>query len=275
LTDPGRLDGLSINLATLRAQWDLRAAVAACVRHGVGGIGPWRDQLAATGLDEARRIIADSGLRVTGLCRGGFFPAADHAGREAAIDENRRAIDEAKAINADCLILVTGGLPAGSRDIEGARLMVEEGIAAILPHARAASVRLAIEPLHPMYAADRSCVNTIAQALDIGDRIGSDLGVVVDVYHVWWDPDLTRQIARAGRRILAHHINDWLVPTTDLLFDRGMMGDGVIPLHRIRKQVEAAGYDGPQEVEIFSHRWSKRSGDEVLATCVERFRTVC
>jgi sugar phosphate isomerase/epimerase len=118
-------------------------------------------------------------------------------------------------------------------------------------------------------------VNTIAQALDIGDRIGSDLGVVIDVYHVWWDPDLVRQIARAGRRILAHHINDWLVPTTDLLFDRGMMGDGVIPLNRIRKQVEAAGYHGPQEVEIFSHAWAKRSGDEVLATCVERFRTVC
>jgi sugar phosphate isomerase/epimerase len=270
-----RIDGLSINLATVRAQWSLREAVAACVRHGVGGIDPWRDQLAATGLDEARRIIADSGLRVTGLCRGGYFPAADPAGRAAAIDDNRRAIDEAAAIGADCLILVAGGLPAGSRDIAGARLMVEEGIAAILPHARQAAVRLALEPLHPMYAADRCCVNTLAQAIDIGDRLDDGLGVVVDVYHVWWDPDLTRQIARAGGRILAHHINDWLQPTTDLLFDRGMMGDGVIPLRQIRTLVEAAGFSGPQEVEIFSHAWSKRPGDEVLATAIERFRSVC
>ena len=270
-----RIDGLSINLATVRAQWSLREAVAACVRHGIGGIDPWRDQLAATGLDDARRIIADSGLRVTGLCRGGLFPAADPAGRAAAIDETRRAIDEAAAIAADCLILVAGGLPAGSRDIVGARLMTEEGIAAVLPHAQAAGVRLAIEPLHPMYAADRCCVNTLAQALDICDRLGSGLGVVIDVYHVWWDPDLTRQIARAGRRIHAHHVNDWLRPTTDLLFDRGMMGDGVIPLRHMRKLVEAAGYTGPQEVEIFSHAWSKRPGDEVLATCIERFSTVC
>jgi sugar phosphate isomerase/epimerase len=270
-----RIDGLSINLATLRAQWDLREAVAACVRHGVGGIDPWRDQLAATGLDEARRIIADSGLRVTGLCRGGFFPATDQAGRAAAIDDNRRAIDEAAAIAADCLILVAGGLPKGSRDIAGARVMTSEGIAAILPHARSAGVMLALEPLHPMYAADRSCVNTLAQALDICEELDGGLGVVIDVYHVWWDPDLPRQIARAAGRILAHHINDWMVPTTDLLFDRGMMGDGVIPFRQIRRQIEAAGYSGPQEVEIFSHSWSKRPGDEVLATCVERFRTVC
>jgi sugar phosphate isomerase/epimerase len=249
--------------------------VAACLRHGVGGIAPWRDQLAATGRDEARRIIADSGLRVTGLCRGGFFPAADEAARAAAVDDNRRAIDEAGAIHADCLVLVCGGLPEGSRDIAGARAMVEEGIAAILPHARAAGVRLAVEPLHPMYAADRSCVNTLAHATDICDRLGGDLAVVVDVYHVWWDPDLARQIARAGSRILAHHISDWLVPTTDLLSDRGMMGDGVIPFRQIRGLIETAGYHGPQEVEIFSNRWSRRSGDEVLAACVERFRAVC
>ena len=153
--------------------------------------------------------------------------------------------------------------------------MVEEGIAAVLPHAHAAGVRLAVEPLHPMYAADRSCVNTLAQAIDICDRIGGDLGVVVDVYHVWWDPDLARQIARAGRRILAHHISDWLVPTTDLLSDRGMMGDGVIPFRQIRALIEAGGYSGPQEVEIFSNTWSRRSGDEVLGASVERFRTVC
>jgi len=269
------IEGLSINLATVRAQWNLRDAVAACVRHGVGGIAPWRDQLAATGLDEARRIIADSGLRVTGLCRGGFFPAVDKAARAAAVGDNRRAIDEAEAVGADCLVLVCGGLPEGSRDIAGARATVEEGIAAILPHARAAGVRLAVEPLHPMYAADRSCVNTLAQATDICDRLGGDVGIVVDVYHVWWDPDLARQIARAGSRILAHHISDWLVPTTDLLFDRGMMGDGVIPFRQIRELIEAAGYHGPQEVEIFSNSWSRRSGDEVLAACVERFRAVC
>jgi sugar phosphate isomerase/epimerase len=269
---------LSINLATVRQQWDMRQAAEACLRHGIGAIAPWRDQVAAIGLDEARRIVTANDIRVTGLCRGGMFPAADRELRAAAIDDNLRAIDEAVALRADCLVLVVGGLPAGSKDIAAARDMVAEGIAAILPHARACGMPLAIEPLHPMYAADRACVSTLKQALDICDALGEGVGVAIDVYHVWWDPDLLPQIARAGAggRILAHHICDWLVPTRDLLLDRGMMGDGVIDLVGIRRAIEAAGYHGPQEVEIFSsENWWRRPGDEVLATCIERHATVC
>jgi sugar phosphate isomerase/epimerase len=272
------VDGLSINLATVRQQWDLIEAAEACLAQGITAIAPWRDQVAKIGLAEAARVVGANGLRVTGLCRGGMFPAADAAGRAAAIEDNRRAIDEAATLGADCLVLVVGGLPLGSRDIGAAREMVAEGIAAILPAARAARIPLAIEPLHPMYAADRACVNTLGQALDICDLLGEGVGVAIDVYHVWWDPDLSRQIARAGAagRILAHHICDWLVPTSDLLLDRGMMGDGVIDLKAIRGALEAAGYRGPQEVEIFSAgNWWKRPGEEVLATCIERFRTVC
>jgi sugar phosphate isomerase/epimerase len=285
--------GLSINLATVRQQYDMRQAVEACLALGITAIAPWRDQVHAIGLAEAARIVADNKLQVTGLCRGGMFPAGDPQARAAAIDDNRRAIDEAAALNADCLVLVVGGLPAGSRDIGSARQMVADGIAAILPHASAANVPLAIEPLHPMYAADRACVNTLEQALDLcdllGDAAGSDrsgkdgmkgggIGVAIDVYHVWWDPKLEEQIARAGasNRILAHHICDWLVPTQDLLLDRGMMGDGVIDLKRIRAAIEKAGYAGHQEVEIFSaNNWWNKPGHEVLSTCIKRFQTVC
>ncbi|MGN6487905.1 MAG: sugar phosphate isomerase/epimerase family protein, partial [Devosia sp.] len=238
----------------------------------------WRDQVAAAGLREAASIVRANNLRVTGLCRGGMFPADTAAGRQAAIDDNRRAIDEAAELDADCLVLVVGGLPGTSKDIGEARKMVADGIAAILPHARASKVPLAIEPLHPMYAADRACVNTVDQALDIANHVGEGVGVAIDVYHVWWDPNLSAAIARAGSegRIYAHHICDWLVPTTDMLLDRGMMGDGVIDLRAIRTMIETAGYHGPQEVEIFSRdNWWKRPGDEVVRTCVERFETVC
>lgn len=271
-----RTEGLSINLATVRQQWNLRQAVEGCVRHGIGAIDPWRDQVAACGLADSARVIKDNGMRVTGYCRGGMFPAADAAGRQAAIDDNKRAIDEAATIGAECLVFVVGGLPPGSRDLAAARRMVAEGFAAILPHARAARMPLAIEPLHPMYAADRACVNTLAQALDLCDHLGDGVGVAIDAYHVWWDPDLAAQIARAGeaRRILAYHICDWLVPTRDLLLDRGMMGDGVIDLPRIRAMVETAGYAGHTEVEIFSVAdWWTRPGDEVLRTCIERYNS--
>lgn len=265
---------LSLNLATTRQVWGFKEAVEGCLAQGVTAISPWRDQVAAIGLSEAAEIVHSNGLRLTGLCRGGMFPANDAAGRQAALDDNLRAIDEAAALNADCLVLVVGGLPEGSRDIAEARAQVAEGIAAMLPHARACNVPLAIEPLHPMYAADRACVNTLHQALDLCDLLGDGLGVAIDVYHVWWDPDLPEAIARAGKMnaIYAHHICDWLVPTTDMLLDRGMMGDGVIDLVGIRKMIEAAGFNGPQEVEIFSaSNWWKRPGEEVLATCKERF----
>ena len=272
-----RIERLSINLATVREQWNLCEAVEACARHGIGAVDPWRDQVAAIGLDASVRAIKDSGMKVSGYCRGGMFPAADRTGRQAAIDDNKRAIDEASALGAECLVLVVGGLPKGSRDIVAARQMVADGIAAILPYARANAMPLAIEPLHPMYAGDRACVNTLEQALDLCDVLGDGVGVAIDTYHVWWDPDLAAQIARAGRtdRILAYHICDWLVPTRDLLLDRGMMGDGVIDLSGIGAMIAQAGYRGFIEVEIFSAvDWWKRPGDDVLRTCVERFSSV-
>jgi len=272
--------GLSINLATVRTQCDLLQAVDLCLAEGITAIAPWRDQVEKVGLAAASRAVRDNDLRVTGLCRGGMFPAPDAAGRQAAIDDNLRAIEEAVELRADCLVLVVGGLPGASKDIAGARQMVAEGIAAILAPARAARMPLAIEPLHPMYAADRACINTLDQALDLCDLLdpsgSGDIGIAVDAYHVWWDPRLEAALQRAGRRILAHHICDWLVPTRDLLLDRGMMGDGVIDLAWLRRAVLAAGFSGPQEVEIFSAEdWWKRPPAEVIATCLARWRRHC
>jgi sugar phosphate isomerase/epimerase len=269
------IEGLSLNLATVRRQWSLGEAVEACARFGFVGVAPWRDQVTGASAGEAARIFKDNGVRVTGYCRGGLFPAADAAGRQAAIDDNKRMIDEAAAIGAEQIVVIGGGLPKGSRDIAGARRMFADGLAAVLPHARACKVPLALEPLHPVYAADRGCISTLAEMLDLCDALGEGLGVAVDVYHVWWDPTLAKQIARAGKRIIAHHICDWLVPTKDILNDRGMMGDGVIDLPAIRRMIEAAGYNGIQEVEIFSNDWWGRPGEEVLKTVIERFRTVC
>jgi sugar phosphate isomerase/epimerase len=257
---------LSLNTATVRKQWTLAQIIDGCVRHGIQGISPWRDQVAAMGLKNGASSIKENGLAVTGLCRGGFFTAKDWK------DDNLRAIEEAHTLAAQCLVLVVGGLLPNSKDLTGSRARVKEGIAAILPEARKAGVPLAIEPLHPMQAAERACINTLEHALDICDELGEGIGVAVDVYHVWWDPKLESQIRRAGReRILAYHICDWLVPTRDLLNDRGMMGDGVIDLPLIGSWVEGAGYAGFQEVEIFSELdWWKRDPDEVLRTCVER-----
>jgi len=272
---------LSLNTATTRKQWGLAQAIAGCARHRIRGIAPWRDQLHEMGVQPAAHDIRGHGLSVNGLCRGGMFPAGDAARRKAAIDDNLRAVDEAHALEARCLVLVVGSLPGVSKDIAGAREQVRDGIAAILPHARRAGVPLAIEPLHPMYAADRACINTLGQALDLCDVLDphseGGLGVVVDVYHVWWDPQLERQIERAGKaRLLAFHICDWLVPTRDMLNDRGMMGDGVIDLPRIRSWIQRAGYAGFHEVEIFSELdWWRRDPEEVLATCKDRHQRFC
>jgi sugar phosphate isomerase/epimerase len=278
---------LSINTATVRVQWRLPEIIAGLVRHGIRGISPWRDQVAATGLKDTAARIRDAGLVVTGLCRGGMFPAEDRQGRQAALDDNRRAVDEAATLGARCLVLVVGGLPKDrtgrivSKDLAGARSMVRDGLGELLDYARSAGVPLAIEPLHPMYAADRACVNTLGQANDLCDELapkGADgLGIAVDVYHVWWDPALRREIERAGAadRLFAYHICDWLVPTADLLNDRGMMGDGVIDLPQIRGWMEAAGYRGLHEVEIFSaNTWWRRDPDEVLLTCRRRHADV-
>jgi sugar phosphate isomerase/epimerase len=280
------LEWLAINTATVRKQWTLPQIIEACARHGIPAISPWRDQVAACGLDVASRLIRETGIKLSGYCRGGMFPAADEAGLAAALDDNFRAVDEACELGSPCLVLVVGSLPgalegrAVHRDLDRSRAQVVDGIARLLEYARPRKMPLAIEPLHPMYAADRACVNTLEQALDICDALDpastGALGVVADVYHVWWDPKLHQQIERAGaRRLLGFHVCDWLTPTADLLLDRGMMGDGVIELRKIRARMEAAGYAGFSEVEIFSaNNWWQRPGDEVLATCIERHRTV-
>jgi sugar phosphate isomerase/epimerase len=267
---------LSLNTATLGPARSLEDAVEGCLRHGFGGISPWRDKIAAAGLDAAAAMIRRAGLRVTGVCRGGMFPAADAEGRKRALAENRRAVDEAAALGAECLVMVVGGLPPGSKDIGDARRQVADGLAATLDYARPLNVPIAIEPLHPMYAADRACINTLGQALDLCDRLGPGVGVAIDVYHVWWDPDLAAQIARSSAkgRLLAYHVCDWLVPTRDVLNDRGMMGDGVIDLRAIRGDIEQAGFQGLCEVEIFSAAtWWPKPVDEILATMLERGRT--
>jgi sugar phosphate isomerase/epimerase len=276
---------LSLNTATVRKQGDLVEIVEACARHGIRAIDPWRDQVAAIGLDRAMRAVRDAGLELSGYCRGGMF-TSDTSRRSEVRDDNRRCVDEAKALGASCIVLVVGGLPqysrpgsAASKDIAAARGQVHDAIGEMLDYARQAKLRLAIEPLHPAYAADRACVNTTEQALDICDaldpgRTGA-LGVALDVYHVWWDPKLLAQIARAGRdRLLAFHVCDWLVPTRDIVNDRGMMGDGVIDIKSIRAAVEAEGYAGYSEIEIFSNDWWAKPMDEVLRTCIERHRTV-
>lgn len=277
---------LSINTATVRKQrgveWPLLEILDACAARGIRAVAPWRDQVAAAGLQATARRLRDLGLVLSGYCRGGMFPYTDAAGRAAARSDNLRALDEACELGAPCLVLVVGGLPgalggqAAHKDITLARQQVSAGIAELLQAARERRMPLAIEPLHPMYAADRACINTLAQALDVCDaldpgRTGA-LGVALDVYHVWWDPLLQQQIARAGAaRLLAFHVCDWLTPTTDLLNDRGMMGDGVIDIPRIRGWIEAQGYAGFSEVEIFSTgHWWQREGGEVLDTCIQR-----
>lgn len=281
---------LSINTATVRkqqgAEVPLSRIIDQCAERGIRAISPWRDQVAAAGLDATARQLRAHGMALSGYCRGGFFPAADAAGLRAALDDNRRAIDEAKALDAVCLVLVVGALPGALdgtphyTDLARARGEVFDGIAASLDYARQVGMPLAIEPLHPMQAADRACINTLEHALDICDALDAQktgaLGVALDVYHVWWDPKLAQQIARAGQeRLLAFHVCDWRLPTRDLLSDRGMMGDGVIELRKIRQWVEAAGFAGYAEVEIFSALdWWQRTGEETLDTCIARHRTV-
>jgi sugar phosphate isomerase/epimerase len=263
---------LSLNQATTE-RLSLREAVEGCARHDIRWIGPWRHKVAEIGTAAAARLIRDAGLRVSSLCRGGWFPASTSAERRARIEDNLRAVEEAAELGTDVLVLVCG--PAPDRDLAAARAMVAEGVAATVEYAAACSVRLAIEPLHPMFAGDRSVIVTLGQALDLAERFPAGrCGIVVDAYHVWWDPEVDAQIARAGRRILGYHVSDWLVPPPDMLLGRGMMGDGVIDLRRLRGVVESAGYTGPIEVEIFNQALRDRPGDEVLALLRERYLAV-
>ena len=236
--------------------WSIEEATDRYAAAGVKGVTVWRQWLDGRDVAKVGGNLRAAGMEVVSLCRGGFFPAADAAGRLAAIDDNLKAIDEAEALGAPLVVLVCGAAPG--QPLEESRNQIADGIAAVLDRAEQAGVKLGIEPLHPMYADTRSAVNTIRQANDMCDRLGSPhLGVVVDVYHLWWDPELNGEIERSGRtgRLLAFHVCDWRTPTEDLLNDRGLMGEGCINVPQIRGWMEAAGFDGFIEVEIFSHRY--------------------
>jgi sugar phosphate isomerase/epimerase len=256
------LSRLAIHTMTTKP-WDIETAVRKYSEAGVPAITVWRHWLAGREHREVGRMIADHGLKVSAHCRGGFFPALSGKERLAAIDDNKRALDEAVAIGAPQLVLVCGAVPAFS--LPDNRRQITEGIAACIEHAAAVGVKLAIEPLHPMYAGDRCAVNTVGQANDMIDQLGDTwVGIAADVYHIWWDPDLERQLGRAGRRICGFHACDWLCPTADLLLDRGLMGEGCIDIPEIRGWVEATGFAGWIEVEIFSNRWWAGDQDAFL-----------
>lgn len=260
---------LSLNQKTTE-RWTLEEAVSGCAAAGLHWIGLWREHVAPIGVQQAAAIVAEAGLSVSTLCRGGFFPAPSRQGWEEAVAENRSVVDEAAALRTDTVVLVCGGVAGG--DLDASRRQVAEGIAAVAPYAADRGIRLAIEPLHPMYCADRSVIVTLGQALDLAEQFPAEtVGVVVDTFHVWWDPDLWHQIARAGSRIFSYQVCDWLDPLPDVLMGRGMMGDGVIDFGPITEAVEAAGYRGPIEVEIFNADVWATPGDRVLATMIERF----
>ncbi len=259
------LDRFSLNHATTK-YWPLDEAVAGCASAGVHGIGLWREEVAAFGLELCAGLVEQAGLRVTSLCRGGFF--AD----DGWFDDNLRAIEEAATLGAPVLVLVSGGLPPGSRDLDGARERVAEALDALVPYAVDAGVTLGLEPLHPMYCADRCVVSTLGQALDLAERFPPRaVGVVVDTYHLWWDDQVWGQIARAGRggRIACFQVADWVTPLpAGVLLGRGLPGTGCVQLRRFREAVDAAGYTGPVEVEVFHAEVWARPGTDVLAESI-------
>ncbi|MDW6062681.1 sugar phosphate isomerase/epimerase family protein [Streptomyces sp. FXJ1.4098] len=273
----GDLTRLSLNQETIK-QWSLPELAEGCVKAGVPGVGLWRAPVQEYGVEAAARLIRDAGLAVTSLCRGGFFTAIDPDERAAALADNRAAIDEAATLGTDTLILVSGGLPSGSRDLFAARERIADALAELAPYAADHGVRLAIEPLHPMYASDRCVVSTLAQALDLAERFPADqVGVVVDTYHLWWDDSVAGQIARAGAggRLASFQLADWITPLPEgVLLGRGQLGDGAVDFRWFRERVDATGFDGPIEVEIFNPALWARDGAEVLAEVADRYRTL-
>ena len=263
---------LALNQATVR---NLSAAEATdlCVRHDITGIGLWRDKVAELGLARAAATVRAAGLHVSSLCRGGFFTHADPAARAAALADNITAVAEAAALKADALILVSGGLVPGSRDIGLARRMIADGIAGLVPFAQEAGIRLGIEALHPMFCADRCAISRLGEAVDLALQFPADVvGVVVDTYHVWWDSQLAADIARAAGRIVSYQLCDWVLPLpADVLLGRGHIGDGFIDFGAISALVEAAGYTGYVEVEIFNQKIWDMPPDETAATVRQRF----
>ncbi|MFL5259428.1 MAG: sugar phosphate isomerase/epimerase family protein [Hyphomicrobiales bacterium] len=280
----GRPELCAINTATLGFQTPIEETIDAVAREGFGAIAPWRRELEGKSAGAVGQRIKDAGLEVTGYCRSSFIPALARSDFDRNVEDNRRALREAAALGAQSFVMVVGSLPPSSKDLARARAQVAEATSLLLEDARELGVRLALEPLHPIYAADRSCLTLLSEALDLCDKLEPSaettrwLGVCIDVYHVWWDPNLETKIARAGRdgRILGFHVCDWLVPTRDVLTDRGMMGDGIIDVPRIRGWIEDAGFDGFVEVEIFSaENWWRRPIAETLRVCKERFGSAC
>jgi sugar phosphate isomerase/epimerase len=269
--DP-RLARLSLNQKTVDG-WSLREAIDGCVRHGLPAIGVWREPVADVGVSTAARWVREAGLRVSSVCRGGFFTSADEAERRARHDDNRRALDEAAELGAPCLVLVPGGLPAGDRDLRGARARAAEAVEVLVPHALETGVRLAVEPMHPIFAADRGVVSALAQALDMIDALPpAAAGVVVDTFHVWWEPGVEERIAGAGERIASYQVCEWITPLpADTLLSRGMMGDGHVDFAALTAAVSAAGYAGDVEVEIFNADVWAADGDAVLDTVTRRY----
>ncbi|AIJ15705.1 sugar phosphate isomerase/epimerase family protein [Streptomyces lividans] len=264
----------SINQMTVK-QLSLPELTAACRELGIGNVGLWREPVQAYGVEAAAKLVRDAGLTVTTLCRGGFLTALDPGERARALADNRRAVDEAAALGTDTLVLVSGGLPAGDKDLRAARERIADALAELGPYAERHGVRLAIEPLHPMYAADRCVVSTLAQALDLAERFpAQQVGVTVDTYHIWWDDRAPEQIARAGAggRIHTFQLADWTTPLPEgVLNGRGQIGDGAIDMREWKGYVEAAGYTGAIEVELFNEGLWARDGREVLAETAARF----
>jgi sugar phosphate isomerase/epimerase len=270
----------AMNTATLGFSAPIDQVIEAVARHGFGGIAPWRREVEGRDVKAIAHHVRDAKLKVTGYCRSTFIPATTVREFRANVEANKKAIADAAVLGADSFVMVVGGLAPGSKDIAAARRQVAEATAELLLDGREQGVRIALEPLHPVYAADRSCLSTIDEALDLCDRLAPAsekmLGVCLDVYHIWWDPALERAITRAKDRIIGFHVCDWLLDTKDVLNDRGMMGDGVIDIPAIRSMVEKARYKGLVEVEIFSAaNWWTRPIEETLKVCRERLATVC
>jgi sugar phosphate isomerase/epimerase len=263
----------SINTATLGFQAPIEQVIDAVARAGFGGIAPWRREVDGHDVKAIARRIVDAGLKVTSYCRSTYIPANTREEFNANVAANIAALNDAAILKAEAFVMVVGGLPAGSKDMRAARRQVSEATALLVDHGRKVGVKISLEPLHPVYAADRSCLTLLSEALDITDQINDQmLGICIDAYHVWWDPNIARDIARAQGRIFNFHVCDWLVPTRDVLNDRGMMGDGVIDLPLLRSHVESAGFTGLVETEIFSsENWWKRPMAETLNVAKERF----
>lgn len=262
---------LSLNQITTQ-KWNLRETIEGCVRAEISWIGLWRNKIDEMGIKQSKHLIRDAGLQISSLISIGWFSAKSAEERQKRMDDNRRAIEEAAELGAKTIVLLGGGL--ADRDISCARKWVEDGIEQLVPFARSYGVKIGIEPLHPMYTAERNVITTLAQARKLANPYPpEDVGIIVDVFHVWWDPDLYNQIELAGEenRILGFHVSDWLVPVPDFLLARGMMGDGVIEIRKIREAVDSAGYDGPIEVEILNQAIWEQPGDDIISLMKDRY----